>query len=194
MDFTIELALVDYVPVLFFAIAAAILCRDLRGKMNGLSYLMTLLGTSAVAVAGACKATWKLLYAAGIGDIVILNKMFFPTQSIGFLLAGFGMLALIFGKKNRLYGVSTFAFIGMMVAGLGIMDAALAVVAKRLGKGKVALVFLLSFICSLCMGYLSSKDFSSASMNWLAEGINIVGQGSLLLGVISLHKAGLGDK
>lgn len=193
MDFSIEMALVDYIPVLFFAIAAAILAHDLKGRMGGLGYFMMVLGTSAIAIAGVCKATWKLLVAAGIGDVAILNAMFFPTQSIGFLLAGLGMLSLLFRKKNRLYGINTFVFIGMMVAGLGIMDIVLCVLAKRLGKGRLAWIFILSFLCSLCMGYLSSKDFTEAAMNWLAQGINVVGQGALLIGVCQLHKNGLAE-
>ena len=50
-----------------------------------------------------------------------------------------------------------------------------------------------SFVCSLCMGYLSSQDFAQASMNWIAEGVNIVGHGALLAGVMILHKNGLGE-
>lgn len=44
---------------------------------------------------------------------------------------------------------------------------------------------------SIGMGYLSSKDFTQASMNWIAEGVNVVGQGCFLWGAISLRKAGL---
>jgi hypothetical protein len=43
----------------------------------------------------------------------------------------------------------------------------------------------------MMMGYLSSKNFDQAYMNWAAEGINIVGQGLLYLGCRILHKAGL---
>ena len=191
MDFTIEMALVDYIPVLLFAVAAIILIRDLYGKASGIVHLLFSLGMSAVAVAGACKATWKLLYAAGAGDIAFLNKMFFPTQSVGFLLAGIGILGILIFRKKRLYGVNTFVFIGMMVAGLGILDAGLCVLAAKLQKKGVIAIFILSFICSLCMGYLSSQDFAEAIWNWIAEGINIAGQGTLLLGVVILHKNGL---
>ena len=52
-------------------------------------------------------------------------------------------------------------------------------------------LFILSFICSLGMGYLSSQDFTQTSMNWIAECVNIVGQGSLLASVLVLRKAGL---
>ena len=193
MDFTVEMALVDYIPVAFFAIAAFILIGDLRNKMGALTFLTFALGTGAVAVAGACKATWKLLYALGAGDISFLNEMFFPTQSVGFLLAGVGILAMLIFKKNRAYSVNPFLFIGMMVAGLGVLDACLCVLAGKMKKGGVIVIFAISFICSLFMGYISSRDFTEAFWNWLAEGINVVGQGALLLGVVTLHKNGLAE-
>ena len=192
MEFTIEMALVDYIPVAFFAIAAFILMRDLYNKMTKLSFLVFALGVSAVTVAGACKATWKLLYAASGSDLVpFFNTMFFPTQSVGFLLAGIGLLAMLLFKKKATYGVNTFVYIGMMVAGLGIMDAILCVIAGKMKKPLVVALFVISFVCSLGMGYISSRDFTDDLWNWIAEGINIVGQGTLLLGVVSLHKNGL---
>ena len=45
----------------------------------------------------------------------------------------------------------------------------------------------------LIMGYLSSKDFDSPLMNWVAQGINIVGQLLHYIGVRILDKAGLKD-
>ena len=190
-DFTIELVLVDYIPVILFAIAGVILANDLKNKMGGLNALLFNLGVFGVFAAGACKATWKLLIAANIADVQILNKMFFPTQSIGFLLAGLGLIFMLIAKKNRHYAVSTFVFIGMMVAGLGIMDICLSVLAGTLKKGGAVALFIISFVCSLCMGYLSSRDFTEAIWNWIAQGINVLGQATLLIGAIKLHKAGL---
>ena len=87
----------------------------------------------------------------------------------------------------------TFLFVGLMVAGLGCMDAGLCYLSAKLKKPAVIVLFVVSFICSLGMGYLSSKDFAEASMNWIAEGVNVVGQGALLAGVWMLHKAGLAE-
>jgi hypothetical protein len=78
-----------------------------------------------------------------------------------------------------------------MVAGLGLMDAGLCVLAKKMKKPLVIVVFAFSFVCCLGMGYLSTKDFEKASMNWIAEGVNFCGQGLFLLGAWMLHKAGL---
>ena len=99
-DFTIEMALVDYIPVILFAIAAFILIGDLKNKMGGLNHLIYSLGMIAIAVAGAGKATWKLLIAANIADIQILNELFMPTQSVGFLLAGLGLIIMLMAKKG----------------------------------------------------------------------------------------------
>ena len=80
-----------------------------------------------------------------------------------------------------------------MVAGLGIMDAVLCILAVKLKKPWIIALLALSFVCSLGMGYLSSQDFAEASMNWIAEGVNVVGQGTLLLSVILLDKNGLAE-
>lgn len=73
------------------------------------------------------------------------------------------------------------------------MNIGLSIIAARMKKPAAAVCFVLSLIFSLCMGYLSSKDFSAAYMNWVAQGVNILGQGTLLIGAYILHKAGLAD-
>lgn len=200
-DFSVSMALVDFIPVLFFAIAAVILQRDLYNKMSKGAFALFAAGTINVTCAGALKAIWKLLYALGVCDFEALNAMFFPVQSIGFLLAGIGILAMLTHKQSKSAALAvappvfsgTFVFVGLMVAGLGIMDAVLCILAGKLKKPALIAIFILSFVCSLCMGYLSSQDFAEASMNWIAEGVNVIGQGTLLLGVCLLHKNGLAD-
>ena len=196
-DFSVSMALVDYIPVVFFAIAALILMRDLYDKMSRGAFALFSAGVIDVTIAGALKATWKLLYATGACNFESLDHMFFPVQSIGFLLAGIGILMMLCHKKGALLVAAppvfggTFVFVGLMVVGLGLTDVALCILAKKLKKPALIAIFALSFVCSLCMGYLSSQDFAKASMNWIAEGVNVVGQGTLLLGVYLLHKNGL---
>ena len=198
-DFSVSMALVDYIPVIFFAIASVILMRDLYNKMSKGAFALFAAGTIDITCAGALKATYKLLYAAGVCDFEALNAMFFPVQSIGFLLAGIGILAMLCHKQSKTAVCAaapplfsgTFVFVGQMVAGLGIMDVVLCILSAKLKKPGLIALFVLSFVCSLCMGYLSSQDFAEASMNWIAEGINVVGQGGLLAGAILLHKSGL---
>ncbi len=198
-DFSVSMALVDFIPVIFFAAASVILMRDLYNKMSKGAFALFAAGTIDITCAGALKALYKLLYAAGVCDFEALNTMFFPVQSIGFLLAGIGILALITHRqgKNAALAVAppvflgTFVFVGLMVAGLGLMDAGLCIIAAKMKKPRFIVLFVLSFVCSLCMGYLSSRDFAQASMNWIAEGVNVIGQGTFLAGAWLLRKNGL---
>jgi hypothetical protein len=202
-DFSISMALVDYIPVVLFFFASSILMRDLYNKMTKASFALFAAGSLNITIAGALKATWKLLYAASICNFEALDHMFFPVQSIGFLLAGAGILMMLFKNPNKgasaLAAVAppifsgTFVFVGLMVAGLGIMDAVLCILAVKLKKPWIIALLTVSFVCSLGMGYLSSQDFAEASMNWIAEGVNVVGQGTLLLSVVLLDKNGLAE-
>jgi hypothetical protein len=214
--FSVSMALVDYIPVIFFAIGAIILLRDLYNKMGKGAFALFSAGVIDVTMAGALKATYKLLYALGVCDFTKLDAMFFPVQSIGFLLAGVGIIAMLthrqtekdttklssFAAPLMVFATAvaapeeftgTFVFVGLMVAGLGLLDLALCVLSKKLGKGGLIALYVFSFVCCLGMGYLSSKDFAEASMNWIAECVNVVGQGTFLLGAIILHKNGLAD-
>ncbi|MBQ7247180.1 MAG: hypothetical protein IJS22_03710 [Lachnospiraceae bacterium] len=200
-DFSVIMSLVDYIPVALFAAAAILLQRSLYYRMSKGAFALFAAGTIYVISAGLLKATYKLLYALNICDFQRLSDMMFPGQAIGFLLAGIGMVAMLTHRqKETLLAVAppvftgTIIFITFMVLGLGMMDAGLCVLAKRLKKPLLIVFFAVSFVCSLGMGYLSTRDFSGAAMNWIAEGVNIVGEGMLLLGVVLLRKNGLVEK
>lgn len=229
-EFSVVMSLVDYIPVALFTVAAVMLMRDLYNKMSKGAFALFGAGTIDVVCAGFFKATYKLLYALGVCDFEALSNVFFPMQSLGFMLAGIGMLALLCHKQtttrqepkalnktpiivalvvvlilvivilchgNSTTGVAptyfsgTFVFVALMIIGLGCMDVGLCVLSKKVGKAAYIALFIVSFFLSLCMGYLSSRDFNGALMNWLAEGINTIGQGTLLLGSVLLHKNGL---
>ncbi|MBE6563928.1 MAG: hypothetical protein E7655_01445 [Ruminococcaceae bacterium] len=198
-EFSIPMALVDFIPVLFFALASILLMSDLYHCMSKGAFALFSAGVIDVTIAGALKAAWKLMYAAGLCNFEALDAIFFPVQSIGFLLAGIGMLTMLVQKKSNASLLAaappvfsgTFVFVGLMVAGLGILDAVLCILCGKQKKPALIALFALSFLCSLCMGYLSSRDFAQASMNWIAEGVNVVGQGTFLVGTVLLHKSGL---
>ena len=70
-------------------------------------------------------------------------------------------------------------------------SAALSVVAARMKKSAVMVLFILSFVCAMAMGYMSSQDSTLAWVNWAEQSINTVSQLCLMVGVILLHKSGL---
>ncbi len=202
--YSIPMAIVDFVPVLLFSAAAVILQRDFYNKMSKGVFALFAAGTIDVAMAGFLKALYKLLYAAVACDFEPLNKMFFPVQAIGFLLAGIAVARVAFGKtgNEKMMSVAvapvlykgTFVFVGFMVAGLGAMDAGLFKIAVIKKRPVACVLFVLSFVFCLMMGYLASKDFEQSYMNWIAEALNILGEGSLFAGSVILHKAGLADE
>lgn len=198
-EFSVLMGLTDYVPVALFAVSMVLMQRDLYNKMPKYAFACFAAGTINIFIAGFLKATWKLLYAAGLCDFHVLNTMFLPTQSLGFLLAGLGIILMFTPRKKAALAVApplfsgTLLFIPMMVLGLGAICSCLSILAAKLKKKALIGVFVLCFVCYMGMGYLASRDSSSAAMNWIEQGVNTLGQLLLLIGVSGLHRAGLRD-
>ena len=195
-NFTVPMALMDYLPVACFGVAAALLQLDLYSKMRKDAFALFAAGTINIFTAGFLKATWKLLYAAGICDFQALNTMFLPVQSIGFLLAGLGIILMLTSRKTVLLAApplfsGSVIFIMMMVLGLGSICTCLSILAVKMKKKGAMLLFIAAFLCSMGMGAMSGQDATQAWVNWVEQGINCVGQAMLLLGTLILHKAGL---
>ena len=197
-NFTVPMALMDFVPVAFFAVGAAVLLGDLYGKLSRTGYILLAAGSVNVFLAGFCKALWKLLYAAKVCDFQALEEMFLPVNSIGLLLVGISMAMAVCGKrKNALLSVApvpvsgSLPFIAMMVVGLGGMCAGLSILAGRMQRKKTIALFVLSFVCAMAMGYMSGQDSTLAWVNWAEQSINTASQLCLMLGILALHKAGL---
>ena len=197
-DFSVAMGLMDFVPVAFFGVSAVLLLRDLYDKMVKGAYALFSAGCINVFMAGFCKALWKLLYAAGLCDFWPLEQMFLPVNSLGLLFVGLALVGMLcFRRKTVTLSVApvvisgSMVFIMMMVVGLGGMCAALSIVAAKLKKKWLIGLFVLSFVCAMGMGYMSSKDASLAWVNWVEQSINTVSQLCLMLGTIALHKAGL---
>ena len=196
---TLPMALVDFVPVVFFLLAAVRLQRDLYNKMSKGAFALFAAGTIVVFTAGLFKATWKLLYALGLCDYVMLNQAFFPMQTTGFVLAAAGIGALLTHRQGRgaVYAAapvvyeSKMIFVAMMVLGVTMLDGGLIAVAAKRRSRTAAALFALSLVLTLGMGYLATKDFDQPSMNWIAEGVNVAGEGCFLLAAQLLHKGGL---
>ena len=186
---TVPMALMDFVPVLLFGAAWLILYRDLKNKLDICSGVLLPLGAALVFLAGFLKATWKMQNAIGAAPVELFNKMMFPTQSVGFLLMAVGMLALMYGKRKSARSL-TMVWVMLTVLGNLGASAGLVWIASKVKKAAVPL-FIVAFVCSMMMGYLSSRDFAQASMHWIAQSVNTLGQALLLVGALLVHKAGL---
>ena len=126
-NFTIPMALMDFVPVIFFGVSAVLLLQDLYNKMSKGAYALLAAGSVNVFLAGFCKALWKLLYAADICNFLALEEMFLPVNSLGLLFAGLAMIGMLLRKpKGAILSVAppvfsgSLPFIMMMVVGLAV--------------------------------------------------------------------------
>ena len=200
-DFSVAMGLMDFVPVAFFGVTAVILLQDLYNKMFKGTYALLAAGTVNVFTAGFCKALWKLLYAANICDFQPLEQMFLPLNSLGLLLVGLSLIGMLCWKRKDAIMLSaapavvsgSLVFIMMMVVGLGGICAVMSILAARMKKKGTIILFVLSFVFAMGMGYMSSQDSTLAWVNWVEQSINTVSQLCLMIGVIGLHKAGLAE-
>lgn len=84
-EITVGMAIMDFIPVLLFFIAAVILQKDLYNKMVKGAFALFATGSIMILVSGLFKALWKILYALNICDYQQLDSSFFPMQGPGFL-------------------------------------------------------------------------------------------------------------
>ena len=147
---SVPMALVDYIPDILFLIAAITLQRGLYYRMSKGAFAVFSAGTIMIFCAGLFKATWKLLLSLGICDFERLSQCFFPMQSVGFLLAGVGIVAMVFFKQDsgeKMYAAAapvfsgTFIFVAAMVLGALGMCGGLAVESKRRNKTRSMIFF-----------------------------------------------------
>ena len=193
------MAIVDFIPVMMFFIAAIVLQRDLYNKLVKGAFALLAAGSIMAFLGGFYKVLWKFLYALNICNFEALDIAFFPLQAPGFFLVFLGLTALKkkdFGSPTALAVApvlyqSNLIFIIMQVIGFGGIQYCMARIALYMKKKLAAVLFVLSFIFVLGMGYLGAKFDDSSNMHWLAQVTNIFSEGCFLWGVMILHKAGL---
>ena len=200
MQFTVPMAIFDWIPVILYTISIIILQRDFYSRMTKGCYAIFCAGTIMVTVAGGFKAAYKLLYALGICDFPVLSECFMPFQATGFTLTAITVISYVLGlgkadKDEKVYSAavpplvtSKMLFVIFMVLGLVVTNVGFAILALRKKRTGAALLFILSLILEMGMGYLSTRDFTQASMNWIGEAVNFAGMVTMLLGTIDLHR------
>lgn len=215
-DYSIIMGLVDLIPVILFALAGCIIIKELFSKLRKPFAVMMCSGVTLSLTAGLFKAIWKILLALNICDFYPFNIMFMPTQSLGFVLMGVGLISLLFKEKkekevkaNSLILPLAFivvtatpatkvdgniAFIAMLVIGEALIATSLSYLAVKNKKWLSLVLFIVSFICLMIMGAmkpLSTKmSLDVTTANWIEQGVNIVAQITLLIGSYLLYKKG----
>lgn len=84
-NFTLGLAILDLMPVLFFGIAMIMFGAWLKSPLF-------IIGVILCVIAGGCKVIWKIIIALWKKNLFFLSRQFRFTMSTGFLIAIIGLL------------------------------------------------------------------------------------------------------
>lgn len=103
MNYTIPLALQDFVPVVcagfgFFTLA------ELLSRGHAQARKLAFFGASVITLGGLLKATWKLTMAVSQGaiNLVVLDKQLFFSLAVGFICLATALLSIRRGSPRAL--------------------------------------------------------------------------------------------
>jgi hypothetical protein len=110
-EFTVPMALEDFIPVVFTAIGLIILSKYISAKYSNLS-LLAWIGTNLVISDGVLKAVWKLIYAAAGTDIAWMKDSLFVFMGPGFIFVSW---ALWCGRKEIISTAKEVWFVPLII-------------------------------------------------------------------------------
>lgn len=203
-DYNLLMAVVDFLPVLFYFLASWLVAKDLYNKISSNAYSMLAAGSIMCFIGGAFKAIWKLLFCFGINYPFFYTALF-PMQAPGFCIYTAGLIMALKQTKNggsEFSGGKSMNVVATTVTSslplimfqtLGSIGSlvCLAIFAKRMKKTNALICFILSIVFLLTMGGLGATlDTRYAWANWVEQAVNTLGQIMFYVGAVILHKNG----
>jgi hypothetical protein len=98
VEYTLGLALEDYLPVIFSVVGNAVIAATIAARDRKLG-MIAWAAVAMLAVGGLMKASWKLLMAINGTDVPLLSNALFPLIAPGFALLWTTLFA--FGRLVR---------------------------------------------------------------------------------------------
>ena len=153
--FTLQLALVDAVPVVEFCASMIVVAVRFQSPLF-------VAGAACSALAGCGKVAWKVLLAAQKRDVAWLTRQFRYLMRAGMAL----MLVAV-----------------VVAAATGALD--VGAVAARVVRPPAVVFFALWLVGMAAMGVMGARlDKRVARNNWVEQIVNAVAQGLFLVGVL----------
>jgi hypothetical protein len=152
--FGLDLALANFVPVLFTALA--LLC--IAGLVRALAEAdgtMARIGAALVVLAGGCKAVWKLILALGGPEQPWLAHALFPLMAPGFALLA---LALWNAQRKSPASRQTLWLLALALTGLGTGVAALRSFGLAVERGWFLPLMILASVANLTLTVLLLRE------------------------------------
>lgn len=208
MEYTLSLALEDFIPVIFSSIGLYFVSR-MVGNINTRLGQMATIGWILVTIGGFLKATWKLVMALTQAqtNIVWFDKGMFIWMAAGFTLLAFALWLIgeiRSGKRqpNRIWlgpaivlGLSLFAIfftgfpdvtintwrfilLGVMTIGNVVMVVLLIQQARANNQNLLAVLFLVNIVIVFILSGLARIPEQSIPLQWTEQLLNTFAQGA----------------
>lgn len=199
-EYTLSLALFDYVPVALSGLGMILLARWLQSSA-------ALLGTGLIIAGGLSKATWKLLVVVTGVDHVWLANLLFILLAPGFLLVAGATFSRLAGKPeirawmtggalaalslataaylaNSQPDARTWVYVLLGMTSLATIGLGGRLIAYGLGRKQrlAALLVVVNLAGVFTLSYLARLE-QTAALQWIEEGLNTVTHGALTLAI-----------
>jgi hypothetical protein len=191
--YTLELCLLDTVPILAFLVGGVFLVRLAILSEDRGSILIMAGGVALVFLGGAFQVTWKFLYTLGLGDPRWLSDLQFVLLAPGFvlLLVSTVLLARLSGLHHE---SASMAMAPWKIPLLGVMTLCslgthgmLAYLSFRRGARLATILYIAAVLCMLGMAGLAGGE-QTISRQWLEQSVNAVGQIAFAEGSYLLYR------
>lgn len=215
MEYTLSLALEDFVPVILSSIGLYFI-RQMVMKRDGTSSQLATLGWILITLGGLSKATWKLIMALtdATVDIRLLDNALFVFLAPGFVCMAWAMWRMR-GGKGGVWGVpagiiSTFYILATITAVtnpgsrtwvfvlLGLTTLAnlafgilLIRQAWQTDKKPMAFLFLFNLVAIFVLSGLARIEPQTIPLQWTEQIINTFSQGAFAYAGWQLSQVGV---
>lgn len=198
-EITLDMAILDLIPVVLFLFSCLILKNDLKTKMTKILHIMFITGFSLIFLGGTLKCIWKFLCALNIGNFMVLSDIMFPLHGTGFMAMFISLFFMLRSPKQtsdeKLPVISLASvkipFLTLMTIGTFGFVVCLIRICLKMDKKDYIRYFITYYICMLGMSFLGAKFDNDSLMHWFAQLVNIAGQIALFIGIYQLHRSGL---
>jgi len=155
-EFTLGLALFDFIPVLLFLASSLILSAIMHNTVF-------LIGMMIMVLAGFLKVIWKLVIATKKKDLEKINKLFVPMQITGFAIV---IISMLVTYKDTII--------------------ALRMATRNIFPQIIFIILWIVFIGIMIWYKKTKFDKYSLKSNWIAEILNTVMQLCLLIALLCM--------
>jgi hypothetical protein len=180
--YSLELALIDFIPNLAFLLGAFFLVRTVllvRGKPCS---RMCMAGAFLIFAGGLLKASWKLILTLDIANIQWMSDAQFILLAPGFLAL---LVTAVLLSRVQPYkaGAVVLAMAVWKIPLLAVMTISslgahgiLAFIAFKRKSPLTGVLFIMSVLCMLSMAGMASGKEQTVAVQWIEEGVNSIGQ------------------